>query len=169
VLEAVHYRVDPANRDAFLAAMREVRQVRLRAGALVWRLYEDVARPDRWTRPTVRHSLAPPQCRSMSQGLRCGIPNLAAYRGRPGHVANYELVWAEPDDGVRWESLQQHTMAALPAAAAPANRTKVPAAAVPVSTVAQSNNLLMAFSPAFEATFVQPSRQRQALPEHATS
>ena len=49
MLEAVHYRVDPANRDAFLAAMREVRQVRLRAGALVWRLYEDVARPDRWT------------------------------------------------------------------------------------------------------------------------
>jgi predicted MFS family arabinose efflux permease len=47
VLEAVHYRVDPANCDAFLAA-REVHQVRLRAGALVWRLYEDVARPDRW-------------------------------------------------------------------------------------------------------------------------
>ena len=41
--------MDPANRDAFLAAMREVRHVRLRAGALVWRLYEDVARPDRWT------------------------------------------------------------------------------------------------------------------------
>jgi predicted MFS family arabinose efflux permease/quinol monooxygenase YgiN len=48
VLETVHYRVDPANRDAFLAVMRDVRQVRLRAGALVWRLYEDVARPDRW-------------------------------------------------------------------------------------------------------------------------
>jgi quinol monooxygenase YgiN len=41
--------VDPADRDAFLAAMREVRQVRLHAGALVWRLYEDVARPDHWT------------------------------------------------------------------------------------------------------------------------
>jgi MFS family permease len=49
VLEAVHYRVDPADRDAFLASMGQVRQVRLRAGALVWRLYEDVARPDRWT------------------------------------------------------------------------------------------------------------------------
>jgi quinol monooxygenase YgiN len=49
VLEAVYYRVDPADRDAFLAAMTQVRQVRLRAGALVWRLYEDVARPDRWT------------------------------------------------------------------------------------------------------------------------
>jgi quinol monooxygenase YgiN len=49
VLEAVHYRVDPVNRDAFLAAMREVRQVRVRAGAVVWRLYEDVAQPDHWT------------------------------------------------------------------------------------------------------------------------
>jgi MFS family permease len=49
VLEAVHYQVDPADREAFLAAMGEVRQVRLRAGAAVWRLYEDVAQPDRWT------------------------------------------------------------------------------------------------------------------------
>src|SRR3954454_3523629 len=49
VLEVVHYRVNPADRDAFLAAMGQVRQVRLRAGALVWRLYEDVAHPDRWT------------------------------------------------------------------------------------------------------------------------
>jgi MFS family permease len=49
LLEAVHYRIDAADRDVFLAAMREVRQVRMRAGALVWRLYEDVARPERWT------------------------------------------------------------------------------------------------------------------------
>jgi hypothetical protein len=49
VLETVQYRVDPANRDVFLAAMRDVRHVRLRAGALVWRLYEEIARPDRWT------------------------------------------------------------------------------------------------------------------------
>jgi hypothetical protein len=43
-------------------------------------------------------------------------------------------------------------MAAPPAAAAPANSAKVPKTAVPVSIVAQSNNLLMAFSPALEAT-----------------
>ena len=49
VLEAVHYQVDPANRDAFLAAMREVRHARIRGGAVVWRLYEDVARPEHWT------------------------------------------------------------------------------------------------------------------------
>src|SRR5215212_1354499 len=49
VLEAVRYRLDPADRAAFLGAMAEVRRVRLRSGALVWRLYEDVARPERWT------------------------------------------------------------------------------------------------------------------------
>jgi len=49
LLEAVHYRIDPADRNAFLVAMREVRHARMRSGALVWRLYEDVARPERWT------------------------------------------------------------------------------------------------------------------------
>ncbi|HYZ34019.1 MAG TPA: MFS transporter, partial [Crenalkalicoccus sp.] len=49
VLEVVRYHIDPAQRDAFLAAMREVRRVRRRAGAVSWRLYEDVAHPERWT------------------------------------------------------------------------------------------------------------------------
>jgi MFS family permease len=48
VLEVVRYQVDPADRAAFLAAMRECRRVRLRTGALAWRLYEDVAHPARW-------------------------------------------------------------------------------------------------------------------------
>jgi MFS family permease len=48
VLEVVRYRIDPAGRAAFLEAMREVRRVRLRGGAVTWRLYEDVADPDRW-------------------------------------------------------------------------------------------------------------------------
>jgi MFS family permease len=48
VLEVVRYTVDPADRDAFLAAMREARRVRLRSGALAWRLLEDVAHPERW-------------------------------------------------------------------------------------------------------------------------
>jgi hypothetical protein len=73
--------------------------------------------------------------------------NMHSTRGRTSgsRVADYEFVWVEPEDGVRWEGLQQHNTAAPPATAAPANRTKVPTAAVPVSTVAQSNNLLMAF------------------------
>jgi len=48
VLEVVRYEIDPGAREAFLAAMREVRLVRLRAGAATWRLYEDIAQPNRW-------------------------------------------------------------------------------------------------------------------------
>jgi quinol monooxygenase YgiN len=48
VLEAVRYRIDPADRAAFLAAMAQLRGVRLRSGALWWRLYEDVAHPEQW-------------------------------------------------------------------------------------------------------------------------
>ena len=48
VLEVVRYDVPEAGRAAFLAAMEEVRRVRLRNGAIAWRLLEDIARPDRW-------------------------------------------------------------------------------------------------------------------------
>ena len=40
--------MNAANRAAFLAAMRESRRVRLRSGAIAWRLLEDVAHPERW-------------------------------------------------------------------------------------------------------------------------
>ncbi|WP_111396743.1 MFS transporter [Humitalea rosea] len=48
VLEVVRYTILPADRAAFLAAMAECRRVRLRGGAVTWRLYEDVALPERW-------------------------------------------------------------------------------------------------------------------------
>ncbi len=48
VLEVVRYRIDPAERATFLAAMQEVRRVRLRSGAATWALYEDIAHPERW-------------------------------------------------------------------------------------------------------------------------
>jgi MFS family permease len=48
VLEVVRYTVEPKDRAAFLAAMREARRVRLRCGAVAWRLLEDVAHPERW-------------------------------------------------------------------------------------------------------------------------
>ncbi len=48
VLESQHYRIDPAEQDAFLSVMAEVRDVRGRAGALVWQLYEDVSHADCW-------------------------------------------------------------------------------------------------------------------------
>jgi MFS family permease len=48
ILETMHYRVDPSQRRAFLAAMSAVRQVRGRAGAVDWQLFEDVAHPEGW-------------------------------------------------------------------------------------------------------------------------
>ena len=48
ILETMHYRVDVDHRRAFLAAMAEVCQIRGRAGALQWALYEDIAHPEGW-------------------------------------------------------------------------------------------------------------------------
>ena len=48
VMETVHYRVEPAERAAFLAVMHEVRLVRGRSGAAFWQLYENVAHPEGW-------------------------------------------------------------------------------------------------------------------------
>ncbi len=48
VLETMRYRVAAADLNHFLAAMEAVQHVRGRAGALEWRLYEDVAHPDGW-------------------------------------------------------------------------------------------------------------------------
>jgi quinol monooxygenase YgiN len=48
VLEWQKYRIDPEDREAFLAVMAEVRDVRGRAGAVDWQLYEDVAHPEGW-------------------------------------------------------------------------------------------------------------------------
>ena len=48
VLETQHYRIDPARNEEFLSVMAELRDVRGRSGAQVWRLYEDVAHADRW-------------------------------------------------------------------------------------------------------------------------
>jgi hypothetical protein len=46
-MELVRYIVPPERRAGFLAAMREARYARLRAGARDWRLFEDIAHPDR--------------------------------------------------------------------------------------------------------------------------
>ncbi|MBC7799662.1 MAG: MFS transporter, partial [Gemmatimonadaceae bacterium] len=48
ILETMRYRVAPGDRAVFLDAMQDVQHVRGRAGALDWRLYEDVAHPDGW-------------------------------------------------------------------------------------------------------------------------
>ncbi len=48
ILETMRYRVATRDLPVFLAAMDAVQHVRGRAGAMEWRLYEDVAHPDGW-------------------------------------------------------------------------------------------------------------------------
>ena len=48
ILETMRYRVAALDRDRFLDVMDAVQHVRGRAGALDWRLYEDVAHPEGW-------------------------------------------------------------------------------------------------------------------------
>ena len=48
ILETMRYRVQPADREAFLDAMAEVQHVRGRGGAMDWRLYENLAHPEGW-------------------------------------------------------------------------------------------------------------------------
>ena len=47
-METVHYQVAAARRAEFLATMAEVQQVRGRAGASFWQLYDDIAHPEGW-------------------------------------------------------------------------------------------------------------------------
>ena len=44
----MRYRVTASDRQHFLRAMDAVQHVRGRAGAVEWRLYEDLAHPDGW-------------------------------------------------------------------------------------------------------------------------
>ena len=48
VMESQRYRIDAAHRETFLAVMAELRDVRGRAGAIDWHLYEDIAHADAW-------------------------------------------------------------------------------------------------------------------------
>ena len=48
VMEWQRYRISSDNSEQFLAAMAEVRDVRGRAGAVGWQLYEDIAHADGW-------------------------------------------------------------------------------------------------------------------------
>jgi MFS family permease len=48
IMEIAHYRLEPQQRNEFLKLMVEVHRIRGRAGAVFWRLYNDVAHPDGW-------------------------------------------------------------------------------------------------------------------------
>jgi MFS family permease len=48
VLVTIEYRVDPGRREEFVAAMRDVREMRRRNGAFFWELFHDSAHPTRF-------------------------------------------------------------------------------------------------------------------------
>jgi MFS family permease len=48
VLESQDYRIAPDSKDAFLAAMADVRDARGRGGAVLWHLGEDISAPEHW-------------------------------------------------------------------------------------------------------------------------
>ena len=48
VLVTVEYSIDPADAAEFIAAMREMRRIRRRDGAVRWGLFEDAAKPGRY-------------------------------------------------------------------------------------------------------------------------
>ena len=48
ILQTQSYRIDPQRKEVFLSVMADVRDVRGRAGAVIWQLYEDVADADGW-------------------------------------------------------------------------------------------------------------------------
>jgi hypothetical protein len=47
-MESQHYRISAADKEAFIATMAELREVRGRGGAVLWHLGEDVSDPDHW-------------------------------------------------------------------------------------------------------------------------
>jgi MFS family permease len=48
VLITIEYRIDPAMTEEFISAMRQLRVIRLRDGAVFWGLFVDTAQPDRF-------------------------------------------------------------------------------------------------------------------------
>jgi MFS family permease len=56
VAVTVEYDVEPANAAAFSSAMRRLRRLRRRDGAVRWTLYQDAANPSRWVEAFVLRS-----------------------------------------------------------------------------------------------------------------
>src|SRR4029077_8420270 len=52
----VEYRLDPSNAEKFLEAMKELKRIRLRDGAIRWNLSRDAADPERYVETFVAES-----------------------------------------------------------------------------------------------------------------
>ncbi|WP_277127774.1 MFS transporter [Chlorogloeopsis fritschii] len=58
VLITLEYRIDPVNADEFTKAMKTLRTIRLRDGAIYWGLYQDLSDPGRFVETAVVESWA---------------------------------------------------------------------------------------------------------------
>ncbi|HYF07418.1 MAG TPA: MFS transporter [Acetobacteraceae bacterium] len=95
VLEVVRYTIPEAERSAFLSAMEEVRRVRLRNGAVAWRLLEDIAHPEKWIELWAVESWAEHlrEETRMDESDRVALASAAAlHRGEPPPEAARYLV-----------------------------------------------------------------------------
>ncbi len=103
ILETMHYRVDPSQRRGFLAAMSEMRQVRGRAGAVDWQLFEDVAHPEGWVETWMMDSWTDHlrEAARLSEDDKIVVDRAGAFRGADVPLpARYISV--DPETHLHW-------------------------------------------------------------------
>ena len=102
VMETVHYRIQPEEREAFLAVMRDVRLVRGRAGAELWQLYENVAHPEGWLEIWTVESWADHlrEGARLSEEDRAVLARAAVYQTDARRPARYLSVDPEEDEAM---------------------------------------------------------------------
>ena len=57
ILVSIEYQIDPKDRPAFLEIMEEIREMRMRAGAYAWKIFEDPIRAGRFIETSLVQSL----------------------------------------------------------------------------------------------------------------
>jgi quinol monooxygenase YgiN len=93
VLVTIEYRVDPARREEFVAAMRDVREMRRRNGAFFWELFHDSAHPTRFLETFMDESWV----EHLRQHERVSVADRETQRR-----ANQFLVKGESTKSVHW-------------------------------------------------------------------
>jgi MFS family permease len=103
LMETMHYRVTPAQRELFLRTMAEVRMVRGRAGALAWQLYEDVAHPDGWMETWAMESWIDHlrEATRLSAGDQAALERASQFQRDPSVPIPHRYIAVEPSPNGR--------------------------------------------------------------------